>query len=113
MLTARVRLLAPGRGVVELIDSAGNGIWLDTTHIVLHLPRTTSIALEDTIRWTAQLRPTAPAAPARELLGGFPLLLRAGRNVLAEQPGVRPDFGQRRHPRSASVSRWMAPRCWL
>jgi hypothetical protein len=93
--------LREGRGVVELIDSVGNSIWLDTTHIVLHLPRGTPIALNDTVRWTLRVLPGSSTQPATEVLGGFPWLLRAGQNVLAQQPNVRAEFAERRHPRTA------------
>jgi phosphodiester glycosidase len=101
MISTRVRRLREGRGVVELIDSVGNGIWLDTTHIVLHLPRGTPIALHDTIRWTLRILRAAGAQPASEVLGGFPRLLRGGENVLAQQANVRAEFSERRHPRTA------------
>lgn len=38
---------------------------------------------------------------AVEAVGGFPLLVRAGRDVLAEQTGIIESFGPRRHPRTA------------
>jgi exopolysaccharide biosynthesis protein len=40
-------------------------------------------------------------APATEAVGGFPLLVRAGRNVVAEQAGIVATFGPARHPRTA------------
>ncbi|MGH7469699.1 MAG: phosphodiester glycosidase family protein [Longimicrobiales bacterium] len=101
VLSVRVRLLARGRGVVELIDSVGNSIWLDTTHVVIHFPRKTTVALADTLRWSAALRSSSMTQAAQEAVGGFPWLLRNGQQVLGAQPGVPPDFGERRHPRTA------------
>jgi hypothetical protein len=40
-------------------------------------------------------------APATEAVGGFPLLVRAGRNFVAEQAGIVATFGPARHPRTA------------
>jgi hypothetical protein len=100
-ITARIRTIASGRGVVELVDSTGNAIWLDTTHVVLHLPRGSSINVDDSVSWRVQVRPAAGGAPAQEALGGFPWLVQAGQSVLALQLNVRPEFGEQRHPRSA------------
>jgi hypothetical protein len=58
-------------------------------------------ALGDTVAWSMALRVDGQNLPALEAVGGFPTLIRNRRNVLAEQPGVRPDFGERRHPRTA------------
>jgi hypothetical protein len=57
----------------------------------------------DTVRWHAAVvvpRDAALADTATEVLGGFPMLLRGGADVLHEQT-VRPEFGLGRHPRTA------------
>ncbi len=101
LMTVRVRALDKQSGVVELVDSTGNAIWLDDSHVILHLPRGTSVSVADTVRWRVQVRPAAGGESAEEAVGGFPWLIRGGQSVLAEQPGVRPEFGDQRHPRSA------------
>jgi hypothetical protein len=53
------------------------------------------------VAWTASVSPRdLDGLPAVEAVGGFPLLLREGRDVLAETE-TRPSFGVQRHPRSA------------
>jgi hypothetical protein len=102
MHALRVRITGAGAGTIELIDSAGAAMTIDSAHVVFHLPRAATVARGGTVRWTATVLSAEDARRrTREALGGFPLLLRIGQNVLAEQPGVRPDFGERRHPRSA------------
>jgi hypothetical protein len=54
----------------------------------------------DTVTWRIDV--IVGAGPvAREAVGGFPLLLHEGRDVLGEQPGVLASFGEQRHPRTA------------
>jgi exopolysaccharide biosynthesis protein len=43
----------------------------------------------------------ADGTEVEEAVGGFPLLVRDGRNVVAEQPGIAASFGPARHPRTA------------
>ncbi|MEX2280959.1 MAG: phosphodiester glycosidase family protein [Gemmatimonadota bacterium] len=101
LTTVRVRAFENGRGIVELVDATGNAIWLEESQIVLHVPRMFSLSAGDTVTWRLQVLPASGGEPAVEALGGFPWLLRAGQAVLAQQPGVRPEFGEQRHPRSA------------
>jgi len=53
----------------------------------------------DTLRWTLRFDP-APG-PVREMIGGHPLLVRAGREVTDAETGVNAAFSRTRHPRSA------------
>ena len=102
MYALSVRVTRAGAGKIERIDSTGSALPLDSAHVVFHLPRTVTIGSGGTVQWTATVLSAEDARrSAQESLGGFPLLLRNGQSVLAEQPGVRPDFGERRHPRSA------------
>lgn len=57
----------------------------------------------DTVRWSLPVR-GAPGAVV-ELVGGFPLLLEGGRDVLDRVPGIRPAFAFERHPRTAVAIR--------
>jgi len=57
-------------------------------------------AAGDTLVWQARVR-AANGEAATEVVGGFPLLIENDHDVLAQQPGVRPAFGEQRHPRSA------------
>ena len=101
MTTIGVRVIGRNRGIAELVDSTGNAIWLDDSQVVLHVPRTISIATGDTLTWHAQILPARGGLAAQEAVGGFPWLIRGAQNVLSQQPGVRPDFGEQRHPRTA------------
>jgi len=58
-------------------------------------------AAGDTVAWHVELRVEGSADPAVEAVGAFPILLAGGNVVLDAQPGVRPEFGERRHPRTA------------
>lgn len=55
----------------------------------------------EVVAWQAAVRPEGQAWDAHEAVGGFPVLLRGGADVLAETPRVIASFGAQRHPRSA------------
>jgi hypothetical protein len=57
------------------------------------------VAAGDTLAWWLRLEP-APGR-VREVVGGFPQLLRAGEAVHPLDPGVSRAFGETRHPRTA------------
>jgi hypothetical protein len=98
----RVRVIALGRGVITGFALPGESSTLDSTSIVLTGTGAwgSRRAEGDTLVWSARV--TAPdGETALETVGGFPLLIAGGRDVLAEQPDVRPSFGDQRHPRSA------------
>ena len=101
MTTIGIRVTGRNQGIAELVDSTGNAIWLDDSQVVLHVPRAMSIATGDTVTWHAQILPARGGLAAREAVGGFPWLIRGSQNVLDQQPGVRPDFSEQRHPRTA------------
>jgi hypothetical protein len=87
----------PGRAALEAADAA-SAAWLDRR------------SPGDTIRWSLRLVPAAGGAPAVEAVGGFPMLVRDGRGVYAEQTGVIASFGPVRHPRTAVG--WDDSRSW-
>jgi hypothetical protein len=62
----------------------------------------------DTVSWAVRVAlADGPELAITEAVGGFPLLLRDGRGVYGEQPGVIASFGPVRHPRTAVA--WDAP----
>lgn len=94
---------AGGRAVVERIDATATRAAMPENRVVLHAHGSArSWAARrtpgDTVRWSARVR--VGDADAREAVGGFPELIRAGRDVLGEQ-SVRAEFGAARHPRTA------------
>jgi hypothetical protein len=100
--SVRVRVIEPGRGVITGFALPGESSTLDSTSIVVTGTGEwgNRRAEGDTLVWSARV--TAPdGETALESVGGFPLLIAGGRDVLAEQPDVRPAFGDQRHPRSA------------
>lgn len=98
----RIRVLEPGRGVITGFAPPGEPTLLDSGFVVVTGTgawgnrRTAG----DTVIWQARVL-AANGDVAAELVGGFPLLIEHGRDVLDLQPGVRPSFGEQRHPRSA------------
>jgi hypothetical protein len=100
-----VRVLPADRGgVIVATDSLGGPYPLDSMHRVVHAPRAMRFRSGDTVRWAVRVVPAEGNAAGRfaqEVVGGFPLLVREGASVLASQPGVRAEFGNQRHPRSA------------
>ena len=58
-------------------------------------------APRDTLTWSVAVVSAGGGRRALEAVGGFPLLVRAGRDVVAEQEGVSAGFGPTRHPRTA------------
>jgi large repetitive protein len=98
-----------GRGVVTAIDSPAPAAVVGAGEALLYAhDRAHAWALRrapgDTVSW--QLQITVPRMDGRgalvpvEAVGGFPALLRDGRDVLGTQV-VRPSFGEGRHPRTA------------
>jgi hypothetical protein len=98
-----------GSGVVVSVDSVPAVTVTDATRFTL-LARGTARAWArrraagDTVAWRARVLVPAVVAGdsimAHEAVGGFPELLRHGRDVLGEQ-AVRAPFGEQRHPRTA------------
>lgn len=98
---------AGGQGVVVTADSAAGAFALDTgTAVLLARGDTREWARRrtagDTVHWTLQVTvgPRDARAAVLEAVGGFPVLLRDGAAVLAEQT-VGASFSTARHPRTA------------
>lgn len=106
-----VRSLSDGRGLITAIVAPGEPVGMaEGTLAVAHgAAWTERRAVGDTIEWRARVR-TRAGEDVIEAAGGFPLLRTGGRDVLAEQPDVRPSFGEQRHPRTAIG--WSADRLW-
>ena len=107
----RLRVIAGGesggRGVVLSADSAAGSVVISPgTAVLLARGDTREWARRrtpgDTIHWTLQVTVGPPDSRAfvREAVGGFPVLLRDGAAVLAEQT-VNASFSAARHPRTA------------
>ena len=91
-------------GVVVDVDSAVAGVTIPSDGFVLALngvARTTlgTIARGDTIR--VDIAFDSLPGNIVEMVGGYPMLLSHGRAVHHSESGLRPSFGDRRHPRSA------------
>lgn len=93
---------ASGRGIVAASDSPAVATPMQPHTAVLLAHGTARDwarrrTVGDTVIWTAGV---SVGAPASEVVGGFPELLRAGRPV---PPGrnIADSFGPRRHPRTA------------
>ncbi|MGH7449523.1 MAG: phosphodiester glycosidase family protein, partial [Longimicrobiales bacterium] len=109
---ATIRLLqgdeAAGRGIIMSSDSPATALRMQpgTAVLLAHGEDRAWLrrrAVGDTISWSVRVLVDAPAAtpsPAMEAVGGFPVLLREGRNALEGQT-VAASFGSRRHPRTA------------
>ncbi|HSJ31261.1 MAG TPA: phosphodiester glycosidase family protein [Longimicrobiales bacterium] len=96
-----------GQGVVVAADSAAAASVIGTGAAVLLARGGTREwarrrTAGDTVHWTIQVTvgPPDARAPVREAVGGFPVLLRDGAAVLAEQT-VGASFSTERHPRTA------------
>lgn len=63
----------------------------------------------DTVGWHVLLV-TEDGTPVREAVGGFPMLVSDGRDVVAGQTGIAASFGPARHPRTAVG--WAEDRMW-
>jgi hypothetical protein len=106
-----------GRAVVTAVEPAatvtrfGRGEAVLLAHGAAHAWARRRAA-GDTVTWSARVPLSSPdgTIAAREVVGGFPELLRAGEEVLGTQT-VRPEFGEQRHPRTAVG--WSADRTRL
>jgi len=98
----RIRVLEPGRGVVTGFAQPGEPSTLDAAAVVVTGAGAwgNRRSAGDTVVWRARVLDASGRAAA-EVVGGFPLLIEDGRDVLVLQPGVRPAFADQRHPRSA------------
>jgi hypothetical protein len=97
-----------GRGIVVRSTAALSAERIDASHVVVHAHGTARDwarrrTVGDTVTWSAQVVVTSDRGGddiVHEAVGGFPHMLDGGRDVLTGQD-VRPDFGERRHPRTA------------
>jgi hypothetical protein len=99
----RMRLLHEGVAVVLAVDTVATR--LDSATLALRSGPAAAAWLRrrapgDTIRWHARLV-TDDGEDVVVAVGGFPMLVMAGRDVVAEQGGVSESFGPARHPRTA------------
>ncbi|HEX2091746.1 MAG TPA: phosphodiester glycosidase family protein [Longimicrobiaceae bacterium] len=93
------------RGVLVRMDTLPSGVPVPADGVVLAARGRAAASVRllaregDTLRWTLRFHPTP--GPVREMVGGYPVLLREGREVPDGATGVRPAFAETRHPRSA------------
>lgn len=90
--------------VVSAVDRSPEGVPIPADGAVLAVRGAAGAALRgvaagDTVRWALPVR-GAPGAVA-EMVGGFPLLIVDGVDVLDRIPSIRPAFAEARHPRTA------------
>ncbi len=92
-------------GVVAAIDTAATGVPIPEDGAVLALPArtataaTAATAVGDTVRWWLPF--SGAPARVRELVGGYPMLLRDGRSVLENTGELISGFSVTQHPRTA------------
>lgn len=91
-----------GVGVVVSLDTLFAGVRIPNDGIVLSLPahlasRVTTVG--DTIRWSLPFSGAPPRV--RELVGGYPMLLRDGRHVFENTKAIISGFSVTQHPRTA------------
>lgn len=93
------------RGILVGIDTSSAGVPIPPDGVVFAARGRAADFLRlmappgDTLRWTLRFDP-APG-PVREMIGGHPVLVRAGREVSDAETGVNEAFSRTRHPRSA------------
>ncbi len=90
-------------GVVAAVDTLPDGVAIPDDGVVIVVKGTARTTLATaapgtTARWQAEL---SGLAGAREVVGGYPMLLQDGNSVYADEPGLRAPFSDRRHPRAA------------
>lgn len=93
-------------GVVVSLDTAFAGVRIPSDGVVLSLPARTSTrapsrasAPGDTVRWSLPFSGAPPRV--RELVGGYPMLLRDGRHVFENTKAILSGFSVTQHPRTA------------
>lgn len=93
------------RGVVAYVDTAASGVPLPEGSVVFSGRGRGAVFLRtfsapgDTLVWTVGF--SHVPGPVREMIGGFPLLLQGGEDVLDQVEDLRPAFSAVRHPRTA------------
>ena len=89
-------------GVVVRLDTLFAGVQIPSDGVVLVLPArdaSRAPAAGDTIRWSLPFH-GAPAR-VRELVGGYPMLLRDGKHVFENTKAIISGFSVTQHPRTA------------
>ena len=99
--------------VVESVDNATAGVRIPIDGAVLALPSrmagegtgaaSGALAAGDTVRWWTPFTGAPPRV--RELVGGYPMLLRDGRRVFEDTKAIISGFSVTQHPRTAVATR--------
>jgi hypothetical protein len=90
----------PGDGMVLVLPARlasggrGSGAKAGSTHAASRTP-----APDDTVRWSLPFSGAPPLV--RELVGGYPMLLRDGRHVFENTDAILSGFSVTQHPRTA------------
>ena len=98
-------------GVVVGVDSALAGVDIPAGDVVIaererqgaHADFSRSLEPGDSVWWSLRIR-NAPAK-VKELVGGFPMLLRNGVAVVDRTTDMIPGFSEKRHPRTVVARR--------
>jgi len=98
-------------GVVVGVDSAVAGVDIPAGDVVIaerelsaaHVDVSASLQPGDSVWWSLRIR-NAPAR-VKELVGGFPMLLRDGVAVVDRTRDMIPGFSDKRHPRTVVARR--------
>jgi exopolysaccharide biosynthesis protein len=90
-------------GVVTAVDSVVQGVAIPDQGVVVVLKgaaraAASSVRPGTAVSWQGDL---TPLPRARELVGGYPMLLQRGHAVHHDEAGLRTTFSDRRHPRAA------------
>jgi hypothetical protein len=90
-------------GAVVRVDTSASGVAIPPNGSVVMVrgaarDRVRNIREGSRVTWSAHY----PEVPnAREMIGGYPMLLVRGKHVHHDEIGLRPAFADRRHPRAA------------
>ena len=100
--SAALELILRG-GVIARVDTSASGVEIPADGAVVAVRgaarvRAGGLAMGDSVFWTADFE-GVPAA--REMIGGYPMLLLHGKPVFQDEVGLRSAFSERRHPRAA------------
>jgi hypothetical protein len=89
-------------GVVLHVDTLFAGVAIPPNGVVLSIPvqlASRSTAVGDTVSWSLPFSGAPPRV--RELVGGYPMLLRDGRHVFENTKAILSGFSVTQHPRTA------------
>ena len=90
-------------GVVTAVDTVPGGVDIPADGMIVVLrgaarAQAAGVQTGTPASWTGQL---AGLRQAREVVGGYPMLLQQSNAVHHDEAGLRPTFSDRRHPRAA------------